>query len=565
MAIVEEKRLENARATVALCRAGEGPLEGFDAAVAKLDARDAQVALREAGRQLRQVGERVTLLEEIAEALGELERAGAWRAVVLDVASHGARPTALVSLLGQQTQIVVGTLPGAEVAELETGDEVELVRCAPEQYAIRRRVGRHERHGAVSRIVEIAGPGLLRVSHGPDELFLRATAPLRREIEATGDPGEVLGRLVSFDEGLGLAFGLRGAPEREELVLREFPRVRREELIVAPDLARRFDEEILLPAAHAELARAYGIQPARSFIFEGPPGVGKTHAARWIASELGRPVYLIDGAELASMWYGQTEANLRARLEAAARERQGAVLVWDEAEALLGERGQSALGVEHRVLTQMLAALDGFVKRGERVLVILTTNRADQMDVALKRHLRAQTVEFGRPDAPRTRQLFELYLREMPLADGDARTFAREAALAIFGEREPLAEAVLRDGSRLPIARSATISGALVRAACERAQRLAFVRHVRRGANGAPPVVTAEELHAALDEQFASLARSLTVENLARMVSLPARAAGAVAALEPRRGSERRRFVGDARTDVPPLASGGNGRSTHAE
>jgi hypothetical protein len=564
MAILEEKRLENVRAVLGLCRAGEGTLERFDAAVAKLDAREAQAALREAGRQLRQLGERVTVLEEIAEALGELERASAWRAVVLDAAGDGPRPTALVSLLGQQTQIVVGTLPGAEIAALEHGDEVELVRVAPDQYAIRRRVGRHDRHGSVSRIVELAGPGLLRVSRGPEELFLRATAPLRREIEAFEDPGDVLGRLVSFDEGLGLAFGLRGAPAREELVLREFPRVRREELVVAPGLARRFEEEILFPAAHAELASRYGITPARSFIFEGPPGVGKTHAARWIASELGRPVYLIDGAELASMWYGQTEAQLRSRLEAAASERAGAVVVWDEAEALLGERGHSALGVEHRVVTQMLAALDGFLQRGERVLVILTTNRADQMDVALKRHLRAQTVAFGRPDAPRTRALFELYLRELPLADGDARSLAREAALAIFGEPEPLAEAVLRDGTRLPIARSAGVSGALARAACERARRIAFARHVKLGANGAPAAVVREDLHAALDEQLAALAGSLTAENLARMVSLPARAAGAVAALELRSGSERRRFVGEPRADVPPRASAADGRSSHA-
>jgi hypothetical protein len=546
MAIVEQKRLESVRAALALCRAGEGPLDHFDAAAAKLDARDAQLALREAGRQLRQLGERAALLDGVAEALGELERACGWRALVLHVASPGARPTALVSILGQQTQIVVGSLPGAELAELEAGDEVELVRCAPEQYAIRRRVGRHERHGAVSRIVEVAGPGLLRVSRGPDELFLRPGAALRRDLEAIGDPREAVGRLVSFDEQLGLAFTLFGAPERDELVLREFPRVGRDELVLAPDLARWFEEEILLPAAHAALARAYGIAPARFFVFQGPPGVGKTHAARWIASELDRPVYLVDSAGLASMWFGQTEAKLRATLEAAAREPGGAVVVWDEAESLLGERGRSPVGVEDRVVTQMLAFTDGFLERAEHVILILTTNRADQMDAALKRHLRAQTVEFRRPDAPRARRLFELYLEGVPLADGDVRGYAREAALAIFGEREPLAEAVLRDGRRVPITRGATVSGALVRAACERARRLAFLRHLRGRANGAPTVVTGEDLHASLDEQFASLAGSLTRENLARMVSLPPRLAGSLAELELRSGSERRRFVGEA-------------------
>ena len=546
MAVVEEKRLEKVRATLTLCRTGEGTLEGFDAATTKLDPVEKELALREAGRQLRQAGERVALLEEIAEALGDLERAGAWRAVVLEVLSDGARPTACVALLGQQTRLVVGTLPGAEIAHLEAGDEVEVVRFGSEQYAIRRRVGHHARHGAVARVVAVTGPDLLRVSRGPDELFLRAAARLRREIAAFEDPRAAIGRLVSFDELLGMAFGFFGAPERDELVLREFPRVRRDELVLAPDLARLLEEEILFPAWHAELARAYAVQPSRFFVFEGPPGVGKTHAARWIASELDRPVYLVSGGELADVWYGGTEAKLRARLEAAAREPAGAVLVWDEAEAMLGERGRSVVGVEDRVVTLMLSFTDGFVQRGERVIVILTTNRADQMDAALKRHLRAQTVEFRRPDAPRTRRLFELYLREVPIADGDAASLAREAALGIFGEREPLAEAVLRDSQRIAITRGATVSGALVRAACERALRLAFVRHVRSRANGATPALRAEDLHAALDEQFASLARSLTLENLARVVSLPARAAGSVAALERRSGSARRRYVGDA-------------------
>jgi hypothetical protein len=546
MAIVEEKRLEKIRATLALSDAGHETLEAFDAAAGRLDALELHLALREAGRRLRQAGERVALLEEIAEALGELERAGAWRAVVLDVVSDGGRPTACVALLGQQTRLVVGTLPGVKIGHLEAGDEVEVVRCGPEQYAIRRRIGPHARHGAVARILAADAPDLLRVGRGPEELFLRAAASLRREIEAIGDARQAVGRLVSFDEQLGMAFSLFGAPERDELVLRELPRVGRDEVVLAPDLARWFEEEILFPAAHAELARAYAIEPARFFIFAGPPGVGKTHAARWIASELGLPVYLISGGELADVWYGGTEAKLRARLEAAAGEPEGAVVVWDEAEALLGERGRSLVGVEDRVVTQMLAFTDGFLKRAERVTLILTTNRADQIDAALKRQLRAQTVEFRRPDAPRTRTLFQLYLEGVPLADGDTRTIAREAAHAIFGEREPLADAVLRDGQRVPIARSATVSGALVRAACERARRVAFLRHARSRANGAPAAVTAGDLHASLDEQFASLATSLTLENLARLVSLPARVAGSVTALEPRSGSESRRFVGDA-------------------
>jgi SpoVK/Ycf46/Vps4 family AAA+-type ATPase len=244
------------------------------------------------------------------------------------------------------------------------------------------------------------------------------------------------------------------------------------------------------------------------------------------------------------MWYGGTEAKLRARLEAARKEPDGAVVVWDEADAMLVERGRTVVGVENRVVSLMLSFTDGF-EPTEGVLVVLTTNRPDLMDSALLRALRAKPVVFQRPDAPRTRELFELYLRDKPCADIDAAQLAREAVQAVFAERDPLAFLVLRDSSRVAVTRASAVSGALVRAACEGAQSLAFVRHARAGGRGRPQGILRDDLFAALDEQFGRAAQHLTRDNAEAALTLPPDAVGNVVAVERQRPSERHRFLLD--------------------
>ncbi len=546
MTLMSEAQARSARAALRLARAKAGKIQTFDAAVERLDPAQRELALREAGRQLRQADEQLTELRAVAEALKQLETAGAYRAVVVEMcAANSVRgPAAYVGLIGQPTQIVAGFLPELDPASLSPGDEVEVVRSGPDSFAVRARVGRHVRFGAVARVDQVRGADELRVTVGSEHYYLRPSAALASEIESCDEQTDVIGRFVSFEPQLGMAFAFFGEPERESLVLREVPSVKRDELIVLPSVARVLEEDILLPAAHSELAAAYGVRPAHFLLFSGSPGVGKTHAARWIATELGRAVYLISGSEIADMWYGGTEAKLRARLEAARKEPNGAVVVWDEADAMLVERGSTVVGVENRVVSQMLAFTDGF-EPTEGVLVVLTTNRADLMDSALLRALRAKPVVFERPDAPRTRELFELYLRDKPCADIDAALLAREAVQAVFADRDPLAFLVLRDSSRVAVTRASAVSGALVRAACERAQSLSFVRHARAGGRGRPQGILRDDLFAALDEQFARAAQHLTRDNVEAALTLPPDAVGNVVAVERQRPSERHRFLMD--------------------
>jgi hypothetical protein len=446
-----------------------------------------------------------------------------------------------LALLGQQLRITAGVLPGVDVEHLARGDEVEVVQTGAQHWGVRRRVGRHVRHGVVGRVIDICGRDLVRVSRGSDVIVLRAVGALGETLaRAHGDHRDLLGRLVSYDEGLGLAFDLFGEQEREGFILREVPEVHRAGLVLPPRTLDHLETEVLLPLLHPEEARAQGAVPVRFVVLAGPAGVGKTHAARWLATELGRVVYLVNGAEVASKWYGETEARLRARIRAAQAEPNGAILIWDEGESLLGERGRSTVGVEDRVVSLLLTESDGFTRHGD-VLYVLTTNRAERLDQALRRSLRAETVVFERPDAPRTRALFRLYLAGATCLDGDPETFARAATLAIFSGRLSLGEVVLRDGARLPLTPRMAVSGALVRASCERAHRSAFVRRKRANGSAGPIGILRDDLLAAVGAELTGVAGSLTASNVVHALTLPPGVADQIVALEPPTGNARPR------------------------
>jgi len=156
-------------------------------------------------------------------------------------------------------------------------------------------------------------------------------------------------------------------------------------------------------------------------LFSGPTGTGKTLTARAIAASLGRPLFRVDLAGVVSKWVGETEKNLRRALEAA--ETLGAVLLFDEGDALFGKRGEVDRGsdryanVEVSFLLQALEELDG--------VVIVTTNLRGNVDGAFQRRFDAM-VEFARPDAAVREALWRQELGEATKAIPEA--FLRRVA-----------------------------------------------------------------------------------------------------------------------------------------
>lgn len=158
----------------------------------------------------------------------------------------------------------------------------------------------------------------------------------------------------------------------------------------------------LLIAEHADpepLAR-YGLTPSRAVLFTGPPGVGKTITAEYVASELQLPLITVNLASLISSLMGRTGQNLQEVLNLAAA--QQCVVFFDEFDALAKSRSDSSdVGEIRRLVNVILQQLDRWPPGS---LLIAATNYSQLLDPAVHRRFDT-TVHFGLPTATERRQL----------------------------------------------------------------------------------------------------------------------------------------------------------------
>jgi transitional endoplasmic reticulum ATPase len=185
---------------------------------------------------------------------------------------------------------------------------------------------------------------------------------------------------------------------------------------------------------HADLFLRIGsTAQAHGIILAGPPGTGKSLLARAVAGESGAHVEVVSGPALLSKWVGDTEAALRAVFERA-KALAPSVILFDEIDCLAGSRASADAQYQKSIVTQLLALLDGIESRGQ-VFVIATTNRPEDIDLALRRPGRFdQTVTMGPPDAAGREAIFLHHMQGLVLADGvDRATLAGELAVATSG------------------------------------------------------------------------------------------------------------------------------------
>jgi hypothetical protein len=238
------------------------------------------------------------------------------------------------------------------------------------------------------------------------------------------------------------------------------------------DLAQRIQssatwDDLVLPATQMEVLLSIGAQVRHrvkvcedwgfgeqssrglglSALFSGPSGTGKTLAAEILANELRLDLFRIDLSAVVSKYIGETEKNLRRVFDAA--EEGGAVLLFDEADALFGKRSEVKdshdryANVEVSYLLQRMEAYRG--------LAILTTNMKDALDPAFLRRLRF-VVQFPFPDATQraeiwrrvfpkrtpTEALDPLALSRLSISGGNIRSIALNAAFGAADENEPV-------------------------------------------------------------------------------------------------------------------------------
>ncbi|MCK5298154.1 MAG: CDC48 family AAA ATPase [Candidatus Heimdallarchaeota archaeon] len=194
------------------------------------------------------------------------------------------------------------------------------------------------------------------------------------------------------------------------------PRTSYEDIGGLGDQIRRIREMVELPMRHPELFLKLGIDPPKGVLLHGPPGCGKTLIAKAVANESASNFVTINGPEIMSKFYGESEQRLRQIFKDASAKAPTIVFI-DELDAIASKRADVTGEVERRVVAQLLALMDGMVSRGE-VIVVGATNRPNSIDPALRRPGRFdREIEIGVPDRDGRREILLIHSRGMPLAE----------------------------------------------------------------------------------------------------------------------------------------------------
>ncbi|MGV9203767.1 MAG: CDC48 family AAA ATPase [Promethearchaeia archaeon] len=177
---------------------------------------------------------------------------------------------------------------------------------------------------------------------------------------------------------------------------------------------QRVREMVELPLRHPSLFKRLGIDPPKGVLLRGPPGCGKTLLAKAVANESEAHFISINGPEVMSKFYGESEKKLR-NIFVEAEEKSPSIIFIDEIDAIAPKRENVTGEVERRVVAQLLALMDGLHSRG-RVIVIGATNRPNSLDPALRRPGRFdREIEIKVPDEKGRLEIFQIHTRNMPL------------------------------------------------------------------------------------------------------------------------------------------------------
>ncbi len=300
--------------------------------------------------------------------------------------------------------------------------EAEKVTLAPAQKGVQ---------------VQIMGGGLEKSLMGRPVMKGDIISPIRARRKSSVDPFEDV--FSAFEESFSPMFGFPGlklmvvatkpkgacvitdmteielSPQAVEVKeLEKIPQVTYEDIGGLSDAISKVREMIELPLKHPELFEKLGVEPPKGVLLYGPPGTGKTLLAKAVANETNANFIAINGPEIMSKWYGESEKQLREVFEEAEKGAPSIVFI-DEIDAIAPKREEVTGEVERRVVATLLSQMDGLKSRG-RVVVIAATNRQDSIDPALRRGGRFdREIEIGVPDRKGRKEVLQIHTRAMPL------------------------------------------------------------------------------------------------------------------------------------------------------
>jgi transitional endoplasmic reticulum ATPase len=238
-------------------------------------------------------------------------------------------------------------------------------------------------------------------------------------IDVEGDTidAEILDSMSVTNDHFKFALGVSNPSSLRETVV-EVPNTSWDDIGGLEDVKNELRELVQYPIEHPEKFEKFGMNPSRGVLFYGPPGCGKTLLASAVANECQSKCISVKGPELLTMYFGESEANVRDTF-AKARAAAPCVLFFDELDSIAQQRGNSqgdAGGAGDRVMNQLLTEMES-VGAKKNVCIIGATNRPDIIDAALMRPGRLdQLIYIPLPDQLSRLSIIRAVLRKSPVA-----------------------------------------------------------------------------------------------------------------------------------------------------
>ncbi|HKZ34171.1 MAG TPA: CDC48 family AAA ATPase [Candidatus Nanoarchaeia archaeon] len=203
-------------------------------------------------------------------------------------------------------------------------------------------------------------------------------------------------------------------PKAIELTEESIPEITYEDIGGLSDEIKKIREMVEMPLKHPEIFGKLGIEPPKGVLLHGPPGTGKTLLAKAVATETEANFILLNGPEVMSKFYGESEKKIRDIFEEAEKTAPAIIFI-DELDAIAPKREEVMGEVERRVVSQLLTMMDGLKSRG-KVIVIGATNRVNSLDPALRRPGRFdREIEINVPGKEGRLSILKIHTRGMPL------------------------------------------------------------------------------------------------------------------------------------------------------
>jgi transitional endoplasmic reticulum ATPase len=207
-------------------------------------------------------------------------------------------------------------------------------------------------------------------------------------------------------------------PKAMDISDEKIPGITYEDIGGLSEEIRKIREMVEIPMKHPEIFNKLGVEPPKGVLLYGPPGTGKTLLAKAVANETDANFILLNGPEIMSKFYGESEKKIRDIFEEAEKTAPAIIFI-DELDAIAPKREDVTGEVERRVVSQILTMMDGLKSRG-KVIVIGATNRINAIDQALRRPGRFdREIGINVPDKHGRLSILKIHTRGMPLKKVD--------------------------------------------------------------------------------------------------------------------------------------------------